>query len=664
MTEANYDKPELREKIKNRIKASSNGAAKGQWSAIKSNILAKEYKEAGGVYKSGKTKAQKALQKWNKDDWQYSDGSKSGNKGRFRPKETWDKLTKKEKDSLNQSKYRGNKQGKQFVPIPKKLKDKVQPSEFSWNGLILEFAKIRPNMVLKKVNVMRGGKRTLGRRWFKKNEPLALPGKEIGKGKVSKVFEVADGVAYKSYKAGSDSKILEREAANLKYLNEKVPGIAPKYISHNENGIAMERVGGNSLEKYLKDIETVSPFPNKEIAKLGEKVGEVLGQIHSKDFVHGDLTENNIVVDAKGKIRLLNLEDSKIFKPSSQAKYSYFDEDIEVLLGGIPGTKVQRQLFMDGFFKTYKKNTDFSWGGLILEFAKVEKEVKVKSYRTKSGSRVNPFKRRQKVNKEETETTVKPNNLKNLGITAGIMTAALAVPLIPIGVKAAKGTMSDIRIKRYQKAATKALPAPTLGSGVYGDVQGISESQVGKVFRPFSRGTKVTVDANGIPNANPIKLNTKPVGQIIKGRDKEYALLKELSDTGVTPKPIKKNRFGFTMEKVEGESLHSFVHSTLQNPTDEQLLELGSSVGAALKKVHEKGILHGDLHSNNIMLDNKGNIKIIDFGLGRKSTYKKGSPSFLNEIAQDTTRLVSGGFSQNKQWREKFAEGFYNTYKL
>jgi tRNA A-37 threonylcarbamoyl transferase component Bud32 len=106
------------------------------------------------------------------------------------------------------------------------------------------------------------------------------------------------------------------------------------------------------------------------------------------------------------------------------------------------------------------------------------------------------------------------------------------------------------------------------------------------------------------------------------------------------------------------------VHSTLQNPTDEQLLELGSSVGAALKKVHEKGILHGDLHANNIMLDNKGNIKIIDFGLGRKSTYKKSSPDFLNEIAQDTTRLVSGGFSQNKQWREKFAEGFYNTYKL
>ncbi len=129
MTEANYDKPELREKIKNRIKASSKGAAPGQWSAIKSNILAKEYKEAGGGYKSGKTKAQKALQKWNGESWQYSDGSKSGNKGRFRPKETWSKLTKKEKDSLNQSKYRGNKQGKQFVPIPKKLKDKVQPSD-------------------------------------------------------------------------------------------------------------------------------------------------------------------------------------------------------------------------------------------------------------------------------------------------------------------------------------------------------------------------------------------------------------------------------------------------------------------------------------------------------------------------------------------------------
>jgi tRNA A-37 threonylcarbamoyl transferase component Bud32 len=390
----------------------------------------------------------------------------------------------------------------------------------------------------------------------------------------------------------------------------------------------MERVGGNSLEKYLKDIETISPFPNKEIDKLGEKVGEVLGQIHSNNFFHGDLTENNIVVDAKGKIRLLDLEDSKIFKPSSQAKYSYFDEDIEVLLGGIPGTKAQRQLFMDGFFRTYNKSTDFSWDGLILEFAKVEKEVKVKSYRTKSGSRVNPFRRRQKVNKKESETTVKPNNLKALGIQAGIMTAALAVPLIPIGVKAARGKMSDIRIKRYQKAATKALPAPTLGKGIYGSVQDISESQVGKVLDPY----------------NSVFKQHEPVNKIIDARNKEFEILKQLEKTGVAPKPGIKNKFGFTMEKIEGQTLFDFLKSDLQEPSNEQLSALGSKVGESISKMHDAGVTHRDLHMNNIFVDKKGNVKIIDFGeslLVKDLSSKKTTDFFENDIGRVVNNLTN-----------------------
>jgi hypothetical protein len=125
-----YTKPELREKLKAKIKASSKGGKKGKWSAIKSNILAKEYKAKGGGYSDSgsKKKTQKALDKWNKEDWQYSDGSKSGKKGRYRPKEVWSKLTSKEKQALNLSKYKSNKKGEQFSKIPKKLRNKVQPS--------------------------------------------------------------------------------------------------------------------------------------------------------------------------------------------------------------------------------------------------------------------------------------------------------------------------------------------------------------------------------------------------------------------------------------------------------------------------------------------------------------------------------------------------------
>lgn len=48
----NYTKPEMRKKLFNEIKASATqGTAAGQWSARKSQLLAKRYKEKGGGYR-------------------------------------------------------------------------------------------------------------------------------------------------------------------------------------------------------------------------------------------------------------------------------------------------------------------------------------------------------------------------------------------------------------------------------------------------------------------------------------------------------------------------------------------------------------------------------------------------------------------------------------
>jgi hypothetical protein len=47
----NYTKPTMRKNLFNKIKAGSKGGAAGQWSARKAQMLAKQYKEAGGGYK-------------------------------------------------------------------------------------------------------------------------------------------------------------------------------------------------------------------------------------------------------------------------------------------------------------------------------------------------------------------------------------------------------------------------------------------------------------------------------------------------------------------------------------------------------------------------------------------------------------------------------------
>ncbi len=47
----NYTKPEMRKRLFNKIKAGTKGGDPGEWSARKAQLLASEYKKAGGGYK-------------------------------------------------------------------------------------------------------------------------------------------------------------------------------------------------------------------------------------------------------------------------------------------------------------------------------------------------------------------------------------------------------------------------------------------------------------------------------------------------------------------------------------------------------------------------------------------------------------------------------------
>ena len=47
----NYTKPSMRKRLFEKIKRGTRGGNAGQWSARKAQLLAKEYKAAGGGYK-------------------------------------------------------------------------------------------------------------------------------------------------------------------------------------------------------------------------------------------------------------------------------------------------------------------------------------------------------------------------------------------------------------------------------------------------------------------------------------------------------------------------------------------------------------------------------------------------------------------------------------
>jgi hypothetical protein len=71
-------------------------------------------------------KSQKSLKKWTKQKWRTSDGSKSEGRKRYLPDAAWKALSPAEKAATNRAKAEGNKQGKQFVSQPDKIKKKVK----------------------------------------------------------------------------------------------------------------------------------------------------------------------------------------------------------------------------------------------------------------------------------------------------------------------------------------------------------------------------------------------------------------------------------------------------------------------------------------------------------------------------------------------------------
>ena len=115
---ANYTKPELRDRLKERIMSGSKGGAPGQWSARKAQLLAAEYRKAGGGYKGGKSKPQRSLNKWTKEKWRTIDGkpAKRGNVvRRYLPAKAWNELTVGERAATNRKKIEGSKLGERVV---------------------------------------------------------------------------------------------------------------------------------------------------------------------------------------------------------------------------------------------------------------------------------------------------------------------------------------------------------------------------------------------------------------------------------------------------------------------------------------------------------------------------------------------------------------------
>ncbi len=91
-----------------------------------------------------------------------------------------------------------------------------------------------------------------------------------------------------------------------------------------------------------------------------------------------------------------------------------------------------------------------------------------------------------------------------------------------------------------------------------------------------------------------------------------------------------------SMAYIEGQSLKKKIES---GPFElDEALRIATQVAEGLQEAHKKGVVHRDIKSSNIMVDERGQAKIMDFGIARSLESKSitgagvmiGTPEYMS----------------------------------
>ena len=100
--------------------------------------------------------------------------------------------------------------------------------------------------------------------------------------------------------------------------------------------------------------------------------------------------------------------------------------------------------------------------------------------------------------------------------------------------------------------------------------------------------------------------------------EREIALVGSLRHPNIVPifdSGVAQGRFFYAMEYIRGEPLSRYVQSRKLSVDD--TLKLFKKVCDAVDYAHQKGVIHRDLKPSNILVDNRGDPYVLDFGLAK-----------------------------------------------
>jgi serine/threonine protein kinase/Tfp pilus assembly protein PilF len=110
----------------------------------------------------------------------------------------------------------------------------------------------------------------------------------------------------------------------------------------------------------------------------------------------------------------------------------------------------------------------------------------------------------------------------------------------------------------------------------------------------------------------------------------------------------------FVMPYVEGKTLKKFV-SGRPLPLN-QALDFSLQLVDALAEAHHRNVLHRDIKSANIMINERGQVKILDFGLAKLTRPSGEESHIINELTQLGTPFGTASYMSPEQARGEAAD--------
>jgi len=157
----------------------------------------------------------------------------------------------------------------------------------------------------------------------------------------------------------------------------------------------------------------------------------------------------------------------------------------------------------------------------------------------------------------------------------------------------------------------------------YRIIEKLGEGGMGEVYKAYDQELGKNV---AIKLLKPEALSDDKATDQFK---KEVRLSQELRHDNITATFDFKRSEEFpylVMEYVEGQILTNYIYKQPNHQLDEgTFLKLASQILDGVEHAHEKGIIHRDLKSSNIMISDNGQVKIMDFGIAAslRETYSR-----------------------------------------